>query len=135
MSYRQTFKIININTVRDARAVNPAVPDSEWKRQEDYESQTNLEKKHTHKGSATHRIVSGKSVLNWMLTIIIIGEVNIWIGANTGSKILSNIIKYIAIIGMQGIHSMTPNINVVIIFLQMNVLWIRKIIVFPQPQS
>lgn len=49
-----------------------------------------------------------------MLTIIIIGEVNIRIGAKTGSKILSNIIKYVAIIGMQGIHSMAPNINVVI---------------------
>lgn len=115
--------------------MNPAVPDSEWKRQEHYDSQINLEKKYTHKGSATHRIVSGKSVLNWMLTVIIIGEVSIWIGAKTGSKILLNIIKYVAIIGMQGIHSMIPNINVVIIFLQTNVLWIRKIIVFPQPQS
>lgn len=120
---------MTINTVRDIRAVNPAVPDSEWKRQEDYASQTSLEKKN-HKGSATHRIVSGKSVLNWMFTIIIIGEVNIWIGAKTGSKILSNIIKYVAIIKMQGIHSMTPNINVVIIFLQMNILRIRKITVY-----
>lgn len=65
-----------------------------------------------------------------MFTIIIIGEVNICIGAKTGSKILSNIIKHVAIIGMQGIHSMTPNINVVIIFLQMNILRIRKIIVY-----
>lgn len=65
-----------------------------------------------------------------MFTIIIIGEVNIWIGAKTGSKILSNIIKYVAIIKMQGIHSMTPNINVVIIFLQMNILRIRKITVY-----
>lgn len=120
---------MTINTVRDIRAVNPAVPDSEWKRQEDYASQTSLEKKN-HKGSATHRIVSGKSVLNWMFTIIIIGEVNIWIRAKTGSKILSNIIKYVAIIKMQGIHSMTPNINVVIIFLQMNILRIRKITVY-----
>lgn len=55
---------MNINTVRDLRAVNPTVPDSEWKRQEDYASQTSLEKKKKHKGSATRRIVSGKSVLN-----------------------------------------------------------------------
>lgn len=45
MSFRQTFKTMTINTVRDIRAVNPAVPDSEWKRQEDYASQTSLEKK------------------------------------------------------------------------------------------
>lgn len=56
-----------------------------------------------------------------MFAILIIVELNIWIVAKTGSKILLNIIKCVKIIRMRGIYLMTPNINVVIIFSQMNV--------------